>query len=590
MCIKLALLSTPVLSAPVLSGEMRGADNLCYSTYNVQQKIQHSMRMGVDSKNQVTVMDLDIHVREIKNIESNALVNLDHAQPAKDIISYVGLIIPNKITVNGIDGDLSELYQHPFLTTIDKSSGKVLSIRSSTDDTNILSNYLSVVDLFQYSTVAGKYRYKNANGQYDALISKADNNSMNVVKTISGYLKTSKLKREHSSTQDIIFSKGQLDCFYTESSTTDEFRINISSDAYIFGESSVFINADDARKLTDQHYFYSLTNDVSTWPKFKLKTRLTREQAFSQFPLLISKLTSLLDNDDEFLIALKASESSWSHLVDYIVEQGVNTEVSLKLIGSLNRINSKESVNVLVDFASGALPQKEKIHAAMALGRSSAAFTEDGMQILKAQMNDITGINATGRELIFIRMLGSMAENRNENNPQQSNDMRQFLYSQAGQYSEHINAAVIDSIGNLKDSIDIAGEEILLQSLTVTSPLVRKSAVSALKRVPYKTYYTDSLISQIENESSVSLQSNIIKVLGGSNNTDLVAKQKLISIIETSGSTQIKNASLSSLKRIDFPLKSDDISVLESKLSHEKNVSNQKLLAALIMKHRRLNK
>ena len=75
-----------------------------------------------------------------------------------------------------------------------------------------------------------------------------------------------------------------------------------------------------------------------------------------------------------------------------------------------------------------------------------------------------------------------------------------------------------------------------------------------------------------------------VDVLGRTDKTDLEVKHKLLSILSDQ---KLKNKSLRSLKKIDYAFQGDEIQLLESRLRQETETSNQRLLASLILKHRR---
>jgi len=188
--------------------------------------------------------------------------------------------------------------------------------------------------------------------------------------------------------------------------------------------------------------------------------------------------------------------------------------------------------------------------------------------------------------LTFVRMLGAMASQRNMTDPQHSAEIRDFLYSQVGSFDNNTNAAIIDAIGNLKGTINTEGENILTSQLSYGSDVERLAAASAFKRIPFNPDNNQVMLEQLTAESNYEIQNVMLDVLGKSNKTDDRVKQKLITVLDNK---KLKKNALKSMKRIGYDFPGEDIQVLEKKLANETDAVNQRLLASMILRHRREN-
>jgi len=563
----------------------------CYSAYHLQQQMKLSVNFAETIQQQKIKLNIDIHVRETP-VSSR---NLSSHYSNRNIHSFIILVSPNTSKVNGVEMEISQRYQHPFLVLIDADSGELITLKSSTQDKSILNEYLSIFDLFQYSKVRGEYLYRNGNGKYQASIQPSENNPRQIIRKNTGYLKadheTDHRLQIEQSFLSVTPANTQSECFYQKGQGVEVLKTSLSKHAFVHADASMIIESDKQRALEPSHFFYTLTDDIQQWPTFKKEQIMSQEQAFSKLPYMTAKLNSLLEDDAQFLNAMLVDKSLWSFLPEYIMQNGISNELSLKLFWALDRIDSTASVDTLAQLAISPLAGREQLRAAMALASTSAPFSQLKIELLENQLTNLTHAELTHPEqLTFIRMLGAMANRRDAMAPLQSSHIRQLLYSQAGTSDESVNAAIIDAIGNLGTVIDAEGEAILLQGLSTGSVKERLVSATALTKIPYNSDNSDIIIDQLGVEQNPQIKSSIIKAMGQTDNTDLKVKHHLLSLVGSTKNSTLKNSSLHSLKKIDYEFQPEDIQLLETRLSHETNSASQKLLATLILKHRRKHK
>ena len=559
----------------------------CYSAYHLQQQLNLSVNYAKKIQNQKIKIDLNIHVREIA---TNRKKQLLENSITKNIRTFVILVRPNSSKVDGEKVKISQRYNHPFLVFVDEENGKLLGLKSTEKDESVLNEYLSFYDLFQYTIKSGKYNYRNANGQYHAQITPitTSKDGISKLKKVNlGYLNKNNKNRQRivKSLMILAFDNSPTDCFYSRAENIEHTTSTMAT-AIIKANATMIIEADKKRALPSSHFFYTLDNNLKAWPSFKKPERISKKDAFSKLPLLMTKLSLLVSDKKKFLEMIRSEKKVWPYLADYILEKGISDKTSLKLFWALTRINSTASTNALVNLATKAqLQARERFRAAMALSSTSAPISEESISLLQDYaINAISSETYTDDQLTFVRILGAMAKTRKDSAPLQSTQLKEFLYSQVGVHDETVNAVVIDAIGNTGEAIDLVGKNILLQSLSEKSNKVRSSAASAFKRIPYDTAYSDNIIKQLKNEKLSKIKREIIEVLGQADRTDLKVKKQLLSLLNK---PKLSSKSLESLKKINYQFEIDDIKILESRLSKETNNKNQKLLAILVLKHRR---
>jgi len=558
------------------------ANDLCYSVYNVQQDLSLSINYGGKIQHQNSRVELNLHVRELT--VSHQQAEYYHALKIDNVRLFLFLAQANNVQTNQLALKQDDRYQHPFIVVIDANNGELISLKSTENDTATINEYKSFYDLFQYSKEKGEYHYRNGNGRYLAAIDTQDGH---LIKTNLGYadegINASMMNIEDHFLNIQLDNKGN-ECFYKKSNGEERFKTTLSPNAYVAGDASVTVTLVPANALPATHVFFSLTDQLTEWPSDQKALLISREEAFNQMPNFLTILSATLNDDDQFIATMLQQKELWKYLAESIQLEELSNQLSLKLFWALDKINTMGSVKALVNLTTTELNERDQFRAVLALSSTSASFDQNGIALLTNQFSSLgQKENIETIELMTIRMLGAMASRRNITDPAQSTEIKQFLYSQVDSFNPKVNAAVISAIGNLKDSIDLEGETILLKSLSDNSEQIRLSAASAFKRVPYKPKHGKQLINRLDNEPSNKVRKNLIVALGRASNTETAVKQTLISELNNPALDQ--NA-LTSLKKVDFALANADISILENKLRNEPNRVNQRLLASLILKHR----
>lgn len=577
------LVAPSLLLALSLVSFNASGNNLCSSTYNIQQDLSLTMNFGAKIQQQQIKVDLNLHVRELavsqEQTEYYRAHNIDRVR------FFLFLAKPNSHRANGVVMDNDHRYQHPFIVVSDASNGALISLKTTENDAAAINEYESFYDLFQYSNHQGEYTYKNGNGRYLANIDAQQTGHL--IKTNLGYAdegNNAPMVNIEDHFLNILLDQKGKECFYQKSHGEERFKTVISPNATIAGDASISVIAAPSHALPATHIFYSLTDELNEWPSYKKATVISREEALSKIPNFLTSLTASLNDNDQFVITMLQHKELWNYLAEHIQSDALANELSLKLFWALNRINSTDSVHALVNLTTSELSNRDQFRSVLALSSTSASFDQNSIALLTDQLSAFgQNENIDDIELMYIRLLGAMASRRHIKDPMQSTEIKQFLYANANSFNPNGNAAVISAIGNLKESIDSEGESILLRSLSDNSEQIRVSASSAFNRVPYKPEHGEQLINQLGNERSHTVRKNLITVLGKASKTETSVKQTLISELNN---PLLDQTALASLKKVGFVLANEDIKVLEDKLRNESNIVNQRLLASLILKHR----
>ncbi len=564
----------------------------CYSSYHLNQNLDIKINFNKMVERKNIVMDMDIHIKE--TIPSNSYI-ANQFPYIKNIRSFVFLANQNTITTNGNKGEASKKYQHPFLVYVNGETNELLDLRTSTEDQAIINEYYSFFDLFQYSTSEGLYEYRNGNGAYKAAINKIGSTPIKLEKINRGYIQDHNLYIKNSLmsiVENEISSNGlYANCFYKRASGVESFRKEISKGAYINGNTEIKIVSDHSRALPNSHYFYDLTNDLSTWPNVSDKFKLSREEALDVLPELMISLESVIDNKSKFLDVMKKNEGSWEYLAKFMSNSNIDNSLSNTIIWSLDRIDSTASVSALLNMASSELSNKQKYRAVLALVSTVASANPESIGLLKSHLEQMRYSDFNSSEsLLLVKSLGIFSKRRASVLPDQSKEIKEFLYTQFEGSNPQYQSAILESIGALGATIDEEGIIILMNSLeSETSDIVQASLV-ALEKIPYDQQYSDQYVSQLKSETNRKIKHRLIELLANTSNTDNQVKEQLISLAGNSRNINDRKLSLNSLKKIGYEFQSEDLKILESQLRVESDKTNQKLLASLILKARRNKK
>ncbi len=562
----------------------------CYSIYHLEQRLKLRVNLGEAIQNQNISMDMDIHVRELASTKEPISRNGGKAKglSLKEIRVFTMLIKPNFSKVNGVELELAQRYAHPFLIYANAKTGELIDLKSTVNDQSIINEYLSFFDLFQYAKRSGSYRYRNGNGFYKAEIQNLNSAGKELTKVNTGYINEDNKLKIRKSHLSIVTDENQSNCFYQSSQGVESFKTILSKQAFVEGDATVKIVADKNRRLKKGHFFFTLNDHLDSWPGFEKVKKISQQQAFIKIPFLMTKLSALIENKPEFLSAMRSEKSTWPFLVDYMLVNNIDEELSYKIFWALDRINTTESVSALAKISISTLPKELLYRAILAFSSTTAPLDSESFEMIKSHIEAMSELEFNSQEsLLLVRVLGALAKRQSEHSPIQSNQIREFLYSQVDSPIDIFAASVIEAIGNLKDGIDEDGVDILINGLDTDSKVINQSALQALIKIPYNSDYTELYVSKLTSARHPAMKGSIIDLLGNSPKTDSIVKIQLLSIVSKSTDLIYRKKSLNSLRKIGYNFQVDDVDLLKSQLRRESDKTNQKLLAALILKSRR---
>jgi len=568
------------LLQPVLAKEQ--VKEYCYSSYHLRQNINLSVKFGDNKQNQKTSINLIIHSKEVTT-PNHFVLNLRDKDPVR---SYIMMVSPHSNVNSLIKSNIEEKYRHPFMVHINKNTGELLAVESTETDKNIIDEYVTYYDLFQFSNNAGFYRYKNINGYYNSEIVKLDKEN-SFLKTNHGYINADDRINIQQSEVLIFLNDSQKDCFYYSSKGSEKTKTRLSKNAYVNASASFSIVSSRRLSLTKNHTFFSLSSQISEWPSFEETREINEEIASNELSVLMEQLALNINNKPEILRIMKSNKDLWPYLQAYISENEFDLKLIGKIFWALNVTDSTESVSALATIAVNAR-DNISYKAIMALISTSASLDEESLDLLKSKIVEMSqNGNYSGNSLLLVRAVGLLAKRRIAKDPYQSEDLKQFLYEQTRMSEGKLHASLLKSVGALGDNIDEDGIAILMNGLQNETNEIVQASLVALEKIPYDQQYSDQFVSQLKSEKNRKTKHRLIELLGNTSRSDNKVKQQLISLAGNSSNRNDRKLSLNSLKKVGYDFQADELKTLESQLRIESDKTNQKLLVSLILKARR---
>lgn len=570
----------------------------CYTVYEIEQStLVESYFLGTQQA-QSAMTNYNVHVKRVL-VTRDDIQWLAENPGSTDINAYVfliesayeGTVIAEPDSGSNMEIPEEEQYDqdfpNPFLVIVEEASGELIDLKSAATAERVQNTYLGFYDIFQYAEHSGSYRYRNANGYYNSQVTvqaelgeieKVNKNYLPASDGVPATILDSKV--------NYILDSDQNHCFFKEAKGHDVVSKTLASNAVVDIEARFTVKSNEVLKFPVGHYFHDLSGNVEYWPVEQAESIvISREEALRRLSSLIRMLDDSVENDSEFLVALAENDELWSFLSEYIADHGLRNETSRLLFWALDRIDSRDSVSALAQLMTNQLSSRDAYRAALALGSTSAEFADDQLRSLLDYVDYFDyRVELPSEHLVFIRMMGAMAANRDLEYPIQSAQIREALYSQVNTQDTVKQVAIIDSIGNLGSAIDAVGQELLLAKSGDTVPSVRHAAVSAFTRLPYDSELGVEFIDRMNQEADPKVQMEWLRVLSNADKSDQTVKSEIMSRIND---PVLGTMALTSLRDIDYLYNSQEVSVLEEKISTELNPKRQQLLATLILKHRR---
>ena len=543
----------------------------CYGSYRLQQQLDLQMQFSDQRKFRRITVERIVHVRELGG--SGMAMSRDQALFA----------------VWSQEGEKSEpavANLPPFLARVNRSSGRLLEIGLADETPERLEAALSLFDLFQYVGKPGRYRYRNANGEYTATLKRLKDGWLERVN--AGYAETAgKIGTEVLQSQILLRSGSPGDCFFREARGEEVVRARLGKQTRVRTRSELELTLDRSVALARDHWFFALDGDIRRWPGSQPKAQLDPGQREQRLAALKQALLESAGDDRGFLRQLRSAQDLWPLLSELLSGQGLEDELSRRLFWALSRIDSPASVDALSRLVVMDLPQRDRYRALVALHTTRSKLLPEAEQRLQNHLRQLAlDPDADSLDLAFVRMYGGLAGSRAEKHPLLAGRIRDGLYRELQNAPKERRPAFIDGIGNLGSGLDAVGEELLQQSLASGSPDMQLAVARAYGKLPASEAHQAALLDLLEERPAVAVQQAALSSLGRPESNPEVGR-RLLSFALENANPVLRGKALGGLRKSGYRLQPGELESLSKRLAGETSLRNQRLMAEMILRERR---
>jgi hypothetical protein len=574
------------------------ASDQCEAAFELHQSMNLTMSFnGVEQLQHINVA-YDIYVRSVPVPDAFA-----ERKIKEGLVAYVFLVDSPLIesTLNESDTDgrrflgrARQPYPNPFLIVAD-SSGALVQLQSSANDISVLKAYRSFYDAFQFSWLPNSYQYQNGIGHYEASVVGVNLEPTSqyieaVLRKNKGYDNTESAMAVQLLESEMRYyqKEGTQGCFFDKAEGTDVFSQTLNADTYVDIDARIALVKKNKPDSQLPALLLSLSNDVSLWPEFDSAQKPSTQDVKQKAPALLLELSTLVNDKEAFYLRLKDDVTLLPYLHEYLQTNPLNNDLSKRLYWALDRLNSVESVALLVEQSIGANSDRDRYRSALALSSTNAPISDFQLSALKHHvLADSAYVGYSESHLVYVRLLGAVARNRNQYHPEQAESLRDYLYSQVGMNSPELNKAIIDSVGNLGEAIDEDGYALLLSEAQYGLPGMRTSAIDALSRLALGTVIWQQIPQAYRSEKALPIRQRWLALMSNASPDNMEIKLQLRQALKNDN---LRVTALNSMETIDYKLSEDDVDVLKSYLKESQSPVVQRRLASLILRANRRNK
>jgi len=543
--------------------------NECYQAYQYNDK--HKIK---------TVMDKQIY-NEVKNLHATLHVRyLEDNGSSYNIFWLEDGVTDRKLV------DINSIYS-PFIV---KNSNKknrfmIQQIINLSQDKILEKKLIGIVDILQFESSRGIYRFINSNGNIEVNQTVISNGySINYLKQY-GYDK--KLEKVNYFNSDINITLDSGCTLWNRVQSYQKVKINVP----IFKGNMLDIRNFNLVKskivLDKNHWFFNLSIDISTWDIGTKKQKLSLDDALDNFDSKEKEMLALLDDSQEFEKWIKDNMDFLSYLDVMLEGRELNDEVSKKLFAKLGYIDTAKSTDILSKVTLNVnILEKERFRSLMGLKNTSAPIDVDVLNdIIDYGMSSTNGDdfikNATGM------LIGTIAKERVDRAPEQA---------------DYIGGVIIDSINNTQinktiamgaagnmlqtapDTLVEAVDEVLLSTDDSRIRAKSANALSRIERSNIETQIFQELLMKEENSGTIT---QLIKASTSAKDFQSSSEFREVLIKLSDNKTKRtpnRVAALKALEKANFGTTKDEKQILRQMMIGEKDSDISKMLKKLYRK------
>jgi hypothetical protein len=405
--------------------------------------------------------------------------------------------------------DKNSIYS-PFLIKNSTNSKEFLikNIKSLTKDKKLDKQLIGLVELLQYKTTNGIFRFKNSMGSVE--INQTVKGNIHFIKYLKQY-QLNKVKNDVkylSGVTNITLDKNCSKWHNIQTKQKIQFSSSLLNTTII--DSRKFTLIKSQKKLDKNHWFFHLSTDISTWGFNTKKQNFTKSDALNVFSQKNREMLALVGDFDKFNNWVKENMEFLQHLSGMLESVELDDKVSRMLFSSLGFIDNFESTNILSEVTLNEnILEKERFRGLIALKDTSAPLEENILDEiaeygLSSQNGDDSIKNAAGM------IVGSLARNRVDRAPEQFEYLTDKIIETIN--TSEIKTVSLTAAGNMLDSApDRLVKTVDEMILSTSNYKIKKDAAFAISRMQKTTLKVSDFKTLLKNEKNQSTSAKLIK-------------------------------------------------------------------------------
>lgn len=400
----------------------------------------------------------------------------------------------------------------PFLVeyTDKDDSYLIKDLRLLSLDNEIRESFFDMVDIFQFASKNGKYKFKNKNGfvevEQEFIKGKYFINRLGVYE--NGILN----KNINYNYSSINISKTKKNaCSIWENINLSEdikFKFKLMN-LKILDKRTLRVKNSNKAKLPKNHWFFKLGTDIKKWGFKKRANPMNFVDALNMFDKKEKEMLLLINNSEMFEKWVLDNMNYLKHLSSLLENRTLNDEVSLKLFAKLGFLNTIDTSQILGEVVmNDNILERDRFRGVMALKDTSAPLDEQLLsELLSYGLSSENGNdfikNATGM------LSGAFAKERIKRVPAQADSIMDSIVDAV--YSQKNKTVALAAAGNLQEvateNVVNAVDDVLLSTKDENN---KEKSANALLKIKKSNLSIDNFHTLIKNEKDTDAKISLI--------------------------------------------------------------------------------
>lgn len=537
--------------------------NGCYQNYRYIDTHQIKTRFDTKVIDENKTIQANLHVHHLENNESNYTI----------FWFEDGVIDKEKI-------DIESIYVPFMVKHTTKDAFVVDEIYTLSKDKTLHQQLLSIIDIMQFDNKIGRHIFKNGSGVVEVNQTLIDRGySIGLIRQINN--------------SDIVYNDAysniilDKNCSIWDSvlSKHNSKLLGFMPNSYLIDRRTLHIDK-SPQKLPTNHWFFSLSDDLTKWDIGKKTTTLSLKDALLQFETKHQEMMALINKREEFIQWINNNMDFLAHLDKLLESMKFDNRVSMNLFSKLGLLNSVDSSRILAKVTLNEnINETERFRGLMGLKNTSAPLDDAILDdLLDYGLNPNNGEdflkNATGM------LMGALAKERINRSPTQTQRINEeLLYAISTHDDKRVVMAAVGNMGDgASDEVVRAIGDVVSTSDDYKARMSSAAAIEKLNRTDLDSKTFQDLINKEQNSDT---KAQLIKATVATKdfNSNQELKEEFLELADNSKVIQSNRmASLIALDKSGYGKTPKEKKIIRKMMRGEKNSDIIKILKKIYRK------